>query len=91
LWTRKHVANQPIYVAFKNSINNSILIFWHRATSAVNGNDNDRRDKGLIIHISASKLRLLEIADEIGFTKQTRHGMRNFNIGCVDDFIYDGT
>jgi anoctamin-10 len=48
------------------------------------------KEKGLIIHISASKLRLLELADEIGFTKQTRNGMRNFNIGSLDDFIFDG-
>jgi hypothetical protein len=49
------------------------------------------KDKGLIIHISATKLRLLEIADEIGFTKPTRSGMRNFNIGSLDDFIFDST
>lgn len=47
------------------------------------------KDKGLIIHISATKLRLLELADEIGFTKPTRSGMRNFNIGSLDDFIFD--
>ncbi|KAL7045117.1 hypothetical protein ACKWTF_002152 [Chironomus riparius] len=47
------------------------------------------KEKGLIIHISASKLRLLELADEIGFTKPTRNGMRNFNIGCLDDFLFD--
>ncbi|CRL00765.1 CLUMA_CG014020, isoform A [Clunio marinus] len=46
-------------------------------------------EKGLIIHISATKLRLLELADEIGFTKQTENGMRNFNIGCLDDFVYE--
>lgn len=48
------------------------------------------KDKGLIVHISATKLRLLELADEIGFTKRTRNGMRNFNIGSLDDFIFDG-
>lgn len=47
------------------------------------------KEKGLIIHISATKLRLLEIADEIGFTKPTRNGTRNFNIGSLDDFIFD--
>jgi hypothetical protein len=47
------------------------------------------KDRGLIIHISATKLRLLELADEIGFTKRTRNGMRNFNIGSLDDFIFD--
>ncbi|XP_070496668.1 anoctamin-10 isoform X4 [Chironomus tepperi] len=47
------------------------------------------KEKGLIIHISATKLRLLDLADEIGFTKPTRNGMRNFNIGCLDDFLFD--
>ncbi|KAG5674939.1 hypothetical protein PVAND_004883 [Polypedilum vanderplanki] len=47
-------------------------------------------ERGLIIHISATKLRLLEIADEIGFTKPTKNGLRSFNIGSLDDFIFDG-
>ncbi|CAO1368109.1 unnamed protein product [Diamesa tonsa] len=46
------------------------------------------KDKGLVVHVSATKHRLLELADEIGFTKQTTHGMRIFNIGCLDDFLY---
>lgn len=48
------------------------------------------KDKGLVVHVSASKHRLLELADEIGFSKQTTHGMRIFNIGCLDDFLYKG-
>lgn len=50
----------------------------------------ENRDQGLIIHISATKLRLLELADEMGFTKQTKSGMRNFNVGSLDDFLYEG-
>lgn len=45
----------------------------------------------MIIHVSASRNRLLELADEIGFTKQTKQGMKNFNIGSLDDFIYEET
>ena len=47
------------------------------------------KEKGLIIHVSATKFRLLELADEIRFTKPTENGMRNFNIGCLDDFLFD--
>lgn len=45
----------------------------------------------MIIHVSASLNRLLELADEIGFTKKTKQGMKNFNIGSLDDFIYEET
>lgn len=47
-------------------------------------------EKGLTLHVSATRLRLLEIADEIGYMKPTKDGMRSFNIGCLDDFIYEG-
>lgn len=35
-------------------------------------------------------MRFLELADEIGFTKQTKSGMKNFNVGSLDDFLYEG-
>ena len=71
-----------IYLSmFLRIVNNSVYVFENTKCS---------KDKGLIIHISATKLRLLELADEIGFTKQTRNGMRNFNVGSLDDFIYEG-
>lgn len=48
------------------------------------------KDKGLIVHVSASKLRILEIADEIGFLKPTKsQGLKSFNIGSLDDFLYE--
>lgn len=59
--------------------------------SMINFSYHSSKEKGLIIHISASKLRLLELADEIGFTKPTRNGMRNFNVGSLDDFVYEGS
>lgn len=49
------------------------------------------KDKGLIVHIAASKLRILEIADEIGFLKPTKSqgGFKSFNIGSLDDFLHE--
>lgn len=66
-------------------VDKSLFCFINNLISIPNS-----KDRGLIIHISGTKLRLLELADEMGFTKQTRNGMRNFNVGSLDDFVYKG-
>nr|XP_029727408.1 anoctamin-10 isoform X2 [Aedes albopictus]XP_029727409.1 anoctamin-10 isoform X2 [Aedes albopictus]XP_029727410.1 anoctamin-10 isoform X2 [Aedes albopictus]XP_029727411.1 anoctamin-10 isoform X2 [Aedes albopictus]XP_029727412.1 anoctamin-10 isoform X2 [Aedes albopictus]XP_029727413.1 anoctamin-10 isoform X2 [Aedes albopictus] len=44
----------------------------------------------LILHISATQMKFLEIADDMGFMKRTKTGIiRNFNVACLDDFFYD--
>ncbi|XP_053675456.1 anoctamin-10 [Anopheles nili] len=44
----------------------------------------------IIFHISATHMKLLEIADDMGFMKRTKTGIiRNFNVACLDEFIYD--
>lgn len=44
--------------------------------------------QGLTIHVSATKMRLMEIADELGIMKPTKEGiMRNFNVVSLDDFL----
>lgn len=44
--------------------------------------------KGLTLHISISKVRLLELADEMGIMKKSKSGlMRNFNVISLDDFF----
>lgn len=46
--------------------------------------------EGLTIHVSATKVKLLELADELGLMKKTRSGfMRNFNVVSLDDFFVD--
>ncbi|XP_058824680.1 anoctamin-10 isoform X2 [Topomyia yanbarensis] len=46
----------------------------------------------LNLHISATQMKFLEIADDMGFMKQTKTGIiRNFNVACLDDFFYDET
>ncbi|XP_049288055.1 anoctamin-10 isoform X2 [Anopheles funestus] len=44
----------------------------------------------IIFHISATHMKLLEIADDMGFMKRTKSGIiRNFNVACLDEFFYD--
>jgi anoctamin-10 len=50
-----------------------------------------RNSEGLILHITATKMKLLELADEMAFMKKTKTGiMRSFSVACLDDFITDG-
>lgn len=45
---------------------------------------------GLILHVSASRLRYLELADELGIVKPTKSGkMWNISIAGLDDFFID--
>ncbi|XP_055550170.1 anoctamin-10 isoform X2 [Wyeomyia smithii] len=49
-----------------------------------------KETRNLILHISATQMKFLELADDIGFMKQTKNGIiRNFNVACLDDFFYD--
>ncbi|XP_058452350.1 anoctamin-10 isoform X2 [Malaya genurostris] len=49
-----------------------------------------KETQSLNMHISASQMKFLEIADDMGFMKQTKTGIiRNFNVACLDDFFYD--
>ncbi|XP_041778401.1 anoctamin-10 isoform X2 [Anopheles merus] len=46
--------------------------------------------KTIIFHLSATHMKLLEIADDMGFMKRTKSGIiRNFNVACLDEFFYD--
>lgn len=43
---------------------------------------------GLTLHITISKVRLLELADEMGIMKKSKSGiMKNFNVVSLDDFF----
>ncbi|KFB49230.1 hypothetical protein ZHAS_00017235 [Anopheles sinensis] len=49
-----------------------------------------RESQTIIFHISATHMKLLEFADEMGFMKRTKTGIiRNFNVACLDEFFYD--
>ncbi|XP_055642087.1 anoctamin-10 isoform X2 [Toxorhynchites rutilus septentrionalis] len=46
----------------------------------------------LVVHVTATQMKFLEIADDMGFMKRTKTGIiRNFNVACLDDFFYDET
>lgn len=48
-------------------------------------------NQGLVLHVSASSTKFLQIADELEIMKKTKSGvMKNFNISCLDDFFLDG-
>ncbi|XP_049531072.1 anoctamin-10 isoform X1 [Anopheles darlingi] len=50
----------------------------------------NRDSQTIIFHISATHMKLLEIADDMGFMKRTKTGIiRNFNVACLDEFFYD--
>lgn len=79
------------YENFSPFISSEVVGFFFLVNNLIfDFKSNCSKDKGLIIHISATKLRLLELADEIGFTKQTKSGMKSFNVGSLDDFVYEG-
>ncbi|XP_053697740.1 anoctamin-10 isoform X2 [Sabethes cyaneus] len=49
-----------------------------------------KETQNLTLHISATQMKFLELADDIGFMKETKSGIiRNFNVACLDDFFYN--
>lgn len=49
-----------------------------------------KESQSLVVHVSATQMKFLEIADDMGFMKRTKTGIiRNFNVACLDDFFYD--
>ncbi|KAL9707566.1 hypothetical protein quinque_011084 [Culex quinquefasciatus] len=49
-----------------------------------------KETQSLVLHISATQMKFLEIADDMGFMKRSKTGIiRNFNVACLDDFFYD--
>lgn len=47
--------------------------------------------QGLTLHVSASKIKLLEVAEELELKKRDKYGLiREFTVSQLDDFLEDG-
>jgi anoctamin-10 len=47
--------------------------------------------QGLTLHVSASKIKFLEVAEELELRKRDKCGLiREFNVSQLDDFLEDG-
>jgi len=47
--------------------------------------------QGLTLHVSASKIKLLEVAEELELKKRDKNGLiREFTVSQLDDFLEDG-
>jgi hypothetical protein len=47
--------------------------------------------QGLTLHVSASKIKFLEVAEELELKKCDKNGLiREFNVSQLDDFLEDG-